>query len=145
MDRKHFIKLTGITCLGASTSLIFSGCSSVHYINIPVTANQLVIPKSEFIEIKKEIESLRRFIVVSAPNLKFPIVLYRTSENDFNALWMECTHKGCEVNPRDEIIVCPCHRSQYTTSGVVTRGPAEFDLKTFEVSTDNENVIIHLS
>ena len=145
MDRKHFIKLTGITCLGASAPIMFFGCSSVHHINIPVTANQLVVPKSEFIQIEKEIESLRRFIVVSAPNLKFPIALYRTSENDFNALWMECTHKGCEVNPKEEIIVCPCHRSQFTTSGVVVHGPAEVDLRTFEVITDNENVFIHLS
>lgn len=146
MDRKHFIKLTGITCLAASAPTMFFGCSSVYHINIPVTSNnQLIVPKTEFVEIVKETEHLRRFIVVNAANLKFPIALYRTSENDFNALWMECTHKHCEVNPRDEILVCPCHGSEFTTSGNVTSGPAELDLKTFEVTTNNENVIIYLS
>jgi len=57
------------------------------------------------------------------------------------ALNAECTHLGCVV-PWDPILakfVCPCHGSQYDSSGVVLRGPAPGSLKLAKVSIDEES------
>jgi len=43
----------------------------------------------------------------------------------FTALTATCTHEGCGVTGfSNSRFVCPCHGSQYTTSGAVVVGPA---------------------
>jgi len=56
----------------------------------------------------------------------------RTAQDTFVALTAICTHEGCTItgfsSPR---YVCPCHGSQYTTSGAVVMGPATGALRQF--------------
>ena len=60
------------------------------------------------------------------------------------ALQAECTHLGCLVGPWNPIsgkFVCPCHGSEYSKTGAVSRGPAPSALKLAKVSTDDQGRI----
>ena len=76
---------------------------------------------------------------------QFPICLYKTKEDHYNASLLKCTHRGCELNVGGGIYSCPCHGSEFSIKGAVLEGPAEKDLKTFKIDTDNENIYIYLS
>ena len=56
----------------------------------------------------------------------------RTGETTFTALTAVCTHEGCTIDGFDaNQFICPCHDSHFTTSGVVTQGPASRALEQF--------------
>ena len=56
----------------------------------------------------------------------------RTAQDSFTALTAVCTHEACTVTGFDnQTYVCPCHGSQYNTSGGVVKGPAPSALRQF--------------
>lgn len=56
----------------------------------------------------------------------------RTGTSAFVALTAICTHQQCTVaNFSGTVFVCPCHGSEYDTSGAVVRGPAGSPLRPF--------------
>ena len=56
----------------------------------------------------------------------------RTAQSTFVALTATCTHQACTVtNMSSSLYVCPCHGSEYDTSGHVVRGPATQALRQF--------------
>jgi nitrite reductase/ring-hydroxylating ferredoxin subunit len=61
-----------------------------------------------------------------------------TGQDAFTALSAICTHQGCTVTGFDnQRYVCPCHGSQYDTSGRVVNGPAPTALRTFPTQFSN--------
>ena len=55
-----------------------------------------------------------------------------TAVDTFVALTAVCTHEGCTVSGfQSGRYVCPCHGSQFTTSGAVAQGPASSPLRQF--------------
>ena len=62
----------------------------------------------------------------------------RTGQDTFSALTAVCTHEQCTVNGFSSgRFVCPCHGSQYTTSGQVQQGPANRPLRSFPTQFTN--------
>jgi len=56
----------------------------------------------------------------------------RTAQDAFIALTAICTHEGCTITGfQNATYVCPCHGSQYNTSGRVVMGPATIALRQF--------------
>jgi cytochrome b6-f complex iron-sulfur subunit len=56
----------------------------------------------------------------------------RAAQDTFTALTAVCTHDGCTVSGfANQIYVCPCHGSQFSTSGSVVQGPAPSPLRQF--------------
>ena len=56
----------------------------------------------------------------------------RTAQDTFTALTAICTHEACTVSGfQNQHYVCPCHGSEYTTSGAVVQGPAPAPLRQF--------------
>lgn len=56
-----------------------------------------------------------------------PVILTQDAPGSYRAFLAICTHQGCKVVPdaAPEILVCPCHRSEFNTfTGEVLRGPA---------------------
>jgi cytochrome b6-f complex iron-sulfur subunit len=69
----------------------------------------------------------------------------RTGQDTFVALTAVCTHEGCVVsNFSSGIYECPCHGSQYNTSGAVQKGPATRALNQFATSFSNNVLTIRL-
>jgi Rieske Fe-S protein len=63
------------------------------------------------------------------------VLIVRQSAADYLALSMQCTHQQNEVAaPRDGIITCPYHGSQFDLTGAVRTGPATAPLKRYAVS-----------
>ena len=57
---------------------------------------------------------------------------------------MKCTHQACELNVGGGMYTCPCHGSEFSVEGEVLHGPASEKLKTFKITSDDENIHISL-
>jgi len=56
----------------------------------------------------------------------------RTAQDAFTALTAVCTHEACTITGfQSPTYVCPCHGSEFSTSGAVARGPASSPLRQF--------------
>jgi cytochrome b6-f complex iron-sulfur subunit len=68
--------------------------------------------------------------LVQASSSNFLVV--RTAQDVFNAMTAICTHEQCTITGfGSQTFTCPCHGSQYSTSGSVIKGPATRSLQRF--------------
>lgn len=55
-----------------------------------------------------------------------PGIITQPTAGDYRAFSAVCTHQGCQVGFRQQVIFCPCHGAEFDPStGAVLRGPAE--------------------
>jgi cytochrome b6-f complex iron-sulfur subunit len=53
------------------------------------------------------------------------LLVARTGTDAFTAFSATCTHQACTITDfSNQLFVCPCHGSEFDTSGHVVRGPA---------------------
>lgn len=130
---------------GGLLSSVLSACQSTHYVSGIFETKGISISKSEFIYLKKDKQLIRQFIVVHNEKLEFPIYLFRESDNEYNALWMKCTHQGSELQASGDHLHCPSHGSEFDRKGKVVQGPAENALRSFPTSVKDENIFIELT
>lgn len=145
MERRNFIKqcgAIGLSCVGISLTL--NSCKGVHYVTGVINNNVIKISKLEFIMTKDSKSSFRKYIIVRAENLNFPIVVYRFSETDHKALLLRCTHQSYELNVNGDLISCAAHGSEFTNKGDVVQGPAEQSLQSFPINTDENYIYLQL-
>ncbi|MEX2569132.1 MAG: Rieske (2Fe-2S) protein [Cyclobacteriaceae bacterium] len=146
MDRKKFIKTCCIAGLGAPVlSVMLQSCSTAQYFaQRTFSDNRFIVAKSEFIGEKKGEPVPRKYVLIGHEKLQFPICIYDLGGDRYTALYLKCTHRGCEVKPQGDYLVCPCHGSEFTNTGKVIQSPAEKDLQQFNVLSDEENVYVQL-
>lgn len=143
MNRKEFIVKSCAACIGATAlSTIMSSCAATQFTNGKLTKDGILIDVKEFA--LKEKDKYRLYIVVRNEELLFPICVYRFSDTDYTALWMQCAHQGAELNVAGDYLQCPAHGSEYSNRGKVTNGPADRDLRTFPVTLNNNQIFIDL-
>lgn len=143
MDRREFVKQSCLVCLGSGVaSLSLSGCMATHYVPGLLEPNGIAVLKSEFINPKKQTN--RQFIIVQNDKLEFPIYLYRFTDTEYTALWMQCSHQGNELQALGDQLHCPAHGSEFDNKGNVTQGPASDHLRTFPVTTSEDKIFIDL-
>lgn len=143
MDRKKFVKTLGICVVGIPlASQVLQSCSSIYYADTLEKGGKITVAKSEFINDKNK---ERKYVLITPQDTDFPISLYKIEEDNYVASLLKCTHRGCELNVGGNIYSCPCHGSEFTTTGEVLEGPAEEQLKTFKTTTDDQNIYIHLN
>lgn len=55
-----------------------------------------------------------------------------------------CTHLGCTVDweTEENIFLCPCHASEFTTEGKVQNGPATKPLLTYKTKIENNLIMV---
>ena len=71
------------------------------------------------------------------------VLVSRQSQDTFAAVTAICTHEQCTVTGfQNSRYVCPCHGSQYTTTGAVVQGPATRNLQTFATRFTNNVLTI---
>lgn len=146
MDRRKFIRTFLFTSVGTPLVItLLQSCEGIYFATSARKSKELIVAKSEFRKIKKNKSVDRKFVFVKADELAFPICLHKKSENEYLAVLLECTHRGCELDVGGGIYSCPCHGSEFTLQGKVIEGPATRDLKTFKTHTDHEKIYINLS
>lgn len=140
MERREFIKNCAVLCGTGLALTTLGSCKGIHYVNASTADNKIKVSKTEFVDASK---GERTFIVVKNEKLQFPVCVYNTN-GKYIALYMQCTHQGCELQPNKISLVCPCHGSEFSTDGKVQSAPADSDLKQFNVISDNENIYIEI-
>ncbi|MEK7728092.1 MAG: Rieske 2Fe-2S domain-containing protein [candidate division KSB1 bacterium] len=71
------------------------------------------------------------------------LLLARTTQDTFVAVNAICTHQNCTItNFSNSTYTCPCHGSQFNTSGQVTKGPANTSLKKYQTQFANNQLTI---
>ncbi len=71
------------------------------------------------------------------------LLLYRESQSAIKAYSRQCTHQQCTVGAfQNGISTCPCHGSQYNTSGSVVTGPAPSPLRSYITKLDGNMLTI---
>lgn len=66
-----------------------------------------------------------------------------TEQNSFSAFTATCTHEQCTITGfQSGAFVCPCHGSQFNTSGQVQQGPATRPLQRFNTQFTNNVLTI---
>lgn len=145
MERSEFLKRCSWACLsGISLSAVLQGCSTGYYIPFTLEGNQLKVKKTDFVEVKKDKFLEHHWVLVQSDKYPEPIYLRKGENDSFTAVLLHCQHKGCEVKPGTEFLVCPCHGSEYTAIGKVVQGPSERDLQKFRIQTDADYLYIEL-
>lgn len=146
MNRKEFVKNLSLSCVGgtAVVALLQSCATTSNFAQNVLSNNRLSVRKAEFFRVKNGKTIQRRYVLVKTDKFNFPICIFKISEDSYSALLLECTHKGCELKPHGDYLSCPCHGSEFSNRGIVQNPPAEENLKTFQLTTDNENLYISL-
>jgi Rieske Fe-S protein len=146
MNRKTFLQTCSAGCLGfAAFSTLLQGCSSAKIITSPIEGDYLVVPVTAFEVVKKDMKKYLPVIIVQNDTLRYPISVYRFAEGDYTALLMRCTHQGTELQVFGDKLQCPAHGSEFETSGKVSNGPADKDLRTFPITIAGDQLKISLA
>lgn len=141
MDRKEFIKTCGFVCLGATLFVpLIQGCVATKNITANIEGENLFVSLSDFTKDGKPLN----YLVVNNTQLQYPIYLFRFSDTEYTALYMQCTHQGNELTAYGEKLVCSAHGAEFDNKGNVTNGPASNPLRTFPTRLDNQNILISL-
>jgi Rieske Fe-S protein len=147
MDRKKFIQSCGMICVGGVgiAALLQSCTAGQHFASSEINGSYLHVMATEFTLNKKGEVVDRRYVLVRSEKLNFPIYLYKISEQEYSAVWMECTHQGAELSAHGEHLSCPAHGSEFDKLGNVIQGPAQTNLRKFKTQVEGPIIKILLS
>jgi Rieske Fe-S protein len=74
------------------------------------------------------------------------VLVTRSAQDAFVAVTAICTHEACTVTGfQNQRYVCPCHGSEYSTSGSVVKGPAVQALRQFSTRFASNVLTISLT
>ena len=76
------------------------------------------------------------------------IFVFKLEDGTYSAVDSVCTHQGCEVGFEASIneLLCPCHASTFSKTGVVEPGgAATVNLKTFTATADASGVVVAIA
>jgi cytochrome b6-f complex iron-sulfur subunit len=73
------------------------------------------------------------------------IIIARTTSGAFLAVSAACTHEGTNVNyvAGSNKFVCPNHNAQFSSTGVVTQGPATKNLTSYNTSLNGSTLRVY--
>lgn len=136
MDRKDFFSQVG---LGAAALLVpaciggIAGCKKESSTNPPTSVDfNLDVSTGS-------LATNGGFLVQNG------ILVARTLTGSFIAVSAACTHEGTTINytAATNNFTCPNHGAQYTSSGVVTRGPATKNLTQYNTSLSGNTLRVY--
>ena len=112
------------SCGGSPTSP--SGLSALPTISSGVTNNTVTL----VVDAASPLASVGSAALVRTSSGN--VLVARTAQDTFNAMTAVCTHAACTVERfQSGTFECPCHGSQYNTSGAVVKVPAAVSLRRF--------------
>lgn len=124
-------------CIAGAMPALMTGCASVPIVGAVGTDGMVRVP---FTALDKAGRAL-----VEVPGLDLPIFLRRVAGQAPVALSTRCMHRGCEVEPSADRLVCPCHGSEYDLQGAVLQGPTTLPLQRFTARETSDAIVIELA
>ncbi len=145
-DRRTFIKSASkisisVGCLGGALSL--ESCVANYLVAASESDDRITIEKALFKD--ETTAKLRPFVTVQSSKFKESIYLGGLQDENYLAVLLQCTHKGCSVRPSGDLLICPCHGSEFDRTGKVLKSPAEENLSQFRITYDERLVYIHFN
>lgn len=145
MNRKEFINVCAYACLGGTAIVtILNSCSLSKTVTGEIIDSDLVVDLKDFKILKKGALTFRKYLILQNENLKYPISIYRFSDSEYAALYLQCTHQGAELQVFGDKLHCPAHGSEFSNLGIVEQGPAETNLRTFPIKIESGKLKISL-
>lgn len=133
------VAISGVldACSGSSTSPSGGSVPALPTLNASSTGGGVAVT----VDASSPLAAAGSAALVQSPAGSF--LVSRGSGSDFTALTAICTHEQCTVTGfQNSRYVCPCHGSQYSTSGAVLQGPAARALQQFQTTFANNVLTI---
>ncbi|MCX7880359.1 MAG: Rieske (2Fe-2S) protein [Ignavibacteria bacterium] len=124
MDRKEFLKITGLSAASLALIYCLGGCESSS--NAPSNIDFTIdLNDDKYLRLKVT----GGFVIVN------DILIARTLDGSFVAIAARCTHEGeiLEYRLDTNLLYCPRHGSEFSTSGKRVSGPARKDLIQYKI------------
>jgi cytochrome b6-f complex iron-sulfur subunit len=120
---------------------LIGGCASSSYNVVSgfEHAGIVTVNSSELIDASQKPYPV---VIVHAKNFQYPIYLFNHENSGYTAVLGECTHKGCELELQGSILACPCHGSEFESTGKVLNGPASKNLQPLTVKYTESGLMI---
>lgn len=138
MERRLFIKSSCKACLGvaiAGTALtLLEGCASLPLYKTKADNGVLSVPESQFAETKQ--------LIVRNMQMDYDIFLVKKDDQNYTALYMQCSHRDQPLTATENGLHCTTHGSSFDLDGNVLKEPATAPLKQFK--TETKNSLIHI-
>ena len=140
VERRKFIQDGCKACLLLGTGFLVSELAACgptsQVLHLPVSGNTVQLPMSGFAK-----QSMQ---IVRPDGWVYDIAVRKSSDGQYEALFLQCTHQKNQVIAEGNGFICPLHGSRYNLNGQVKKGPAELPLAKFTVHEDSGNLIIDL-
>jgi Rieske Fe-S protein len=145
MKRREFIRNSCTACLSVTVlSSLIGGCTTSKYVQGVMSNDGITVSKNDFMIRQKGGTAYTSFIILRNEALQYPVCVYRHSDDDYDALWMKCSHQGAELQVTGDVLHCPAHGSEFSNKGKVKNGPASENLRTFPVTVRGNEIFIDL-
>ena len=129
LSRREFTRLAGLACVAAACSADEGGPTAPTAGGVTINGNTLSLTVGQ----NPALSQSNGMVLVSQRS----VLVVRVSATQYQALSSVCTHQACTVSSFDGAkLTCPCHGSQFSTSGAVTKGPAASALRAFPTTFD---------
>ncbi len=139
MDRRTFLSWIGVGTLASSLPAVIAACSQ----DITETT-----PTTKLITVGNISELDNNRFIFNETDLSQPILVFRNSKTqNIIAVDPKCTHQGCNVefDAEQQLLICPCHNSQFFLDGTVAKKPAEQSLTIYETKQEGESIVVIVS
>ena len=141
IERRKFLSSACKACLFTGAGFLLSdliACGpATKIIRLPVTQNTVSLPISSF--------SKEPLQIVSPEGWMYNIAVRKTTDDQFEALLLQCTHQQNQLIASPNGYICTLHGSRFKLDGQVQKGPAALPLKKFSTETNQDFLIIHLN
>jgi len=142
----HACQAASLAALGGALGSILQGCGSgnpagpgsggnvkaLPTVTATISGNTVAIP----VDASSPLAVVGGAALVQTP--AGDLLVAHVSAESFTALTATCTHQACTITGFGSgVFVCPCHGSEFSTSGQVVNGPASVPLAQFQTQITN--------
>lgn len=131
MNRREFVTLVGV---GGAVALAPEVVSA----NAEPTKNA-----KDFVKVATVRKLESSLLLKNSP--VGPLLLIKSADGKtISAVDPTCPHEQCLVKWKQEqkLLVCPCHKAAFTSTGKLEKGPAKENLKAYQVKLEGDNILV---
>jgi len=144
MNRREFLEkscLAGLTVVAGGMLINTVGLSTLKAKTRVIEGNK-EIPIN--LEDAPDLQPVGGAYHLELEDIDKDLIIAHVGENEYVAVDIKCTHKGCDVTYEhaDKVFNCPCHGSQFKLTGEPIKGPAKKPLMSYQTKLQDKEVII---